>query len=177
MGFVFVNSMSDLFHERVPLRTIRTLFSVMNENPRHTFQILTKRTERLAETAPRLDWTPNIWMGVTVEAGEYIRRIDSLKAVPSAVRFVSFEPLLSDIDPGTSLKGIDWVIAGGESGPGARPMDARWVRSIQEMSRRDGAAFFFKQWGGVNKKKTGRILDGRMWNDMPDPATGLRPGA
>jgi len=165
---VFVNSMSDLFHKDIPLKTIRVLFDVMNSAQQHTFQILTKRADRLFELAPKLIWGPNIWMGVTVESQRYVERIDALRNVPAAVRFVSFEPLLSDISLDTSLEGIEWAIVGGESGPNARPMKKEWVLSIRSICRRDHAAFFFKQWGGVNKHRNGRMLEGRVWDEMPE---------
>jgi protein gp37 len=163
---IFVNSMSDLFHEEVPLTYIRRVFDVMERCPQHRFQVLTKRAARLAELAPRLPWPPNVWMGVSVESAQYRWRIRALREVPAAVRFLSLEPLLGPLGP-LPLKGIHWVIVGGESGRGARPMDPAWVRSVQRQCQRAGVSFFFKQWGGTNKKKTGRVLDGREWNALP----------
>jgi protein gp37 len=163
---IFVNSMSDLFHEEVPLTYIRRVFDVMERCPQHRFQVLTKRAARLAELAPRLPWPPNVWMGVSVESAQYRWRIRALREVPAAVRFLSLEPLLGPLGP-LPLKAIHWVIVGGESGRGARPMDPAWVRSIQRQCQRAGVSFFFKQWGGTNKKKTGRVLDGREWNALP----------
>lgn len=164
---IFVNSMSDLFHEDIPVEVIKKLFFVMEKASQHTFQILTKRAERLADIAGELAWPKNVWMGVTVESEEYSSRIDDLKKVPAAVRFISFEPLLSEISYKHSLKDIHWIIVGGESGPEARPMEESWALGLKRMSERDGAAFFFKQWGGTNKKKAGRLLDGKEWNGMP----------
>lgn len=164
---IFVNSMSDLFHEQVPADVIRTIFATMNEAHWHTFQILTKRPMELLRHAEHLKWTPNIWMGVTVESYRYIHRIEALRMVPAKVRFVSFEPLLSAIPMATSLQGIHWAIIGGESGPGARPMEKSWVTDLKRLCRQHGTAFFFKQWGGVNKKAAGRELHGRTWDEMP----------
>ena len=163
---VFVNSMSDLFHEAIPAEFIQQVFSVMNENRQHTFQVLTKRSERLRELGPVLEWTENIWMGVTVESGEYLNRIDDLRTVGAAVRFLSMEPLIGPAT-GLVLDEIDWVIVGGESGPGARPMDKRWVIEIKTLCEQTDVPFFFKQWGGVNKKKAGRMLEGRTWDAYP----------
>ncbi len=163
---VFVNSMSDLFHEAVPVDFIRRVFAVMGDCSQHTFQILTKRSRRLAEMAPLLSWPKNVWMGVTVENADYAYRIDDLRDVPSAVRFLSIEPLLGPLDD-LALEGIDWVIVGGESGPGARPMKKEWVLSIQSNCQRSNVPFFFKQWGGVHKKKAGRSLEGRTWDQRP----------
>jgi protein gp37 len=164
---IFVNSMSDLFHEQLPFDAIVALFETMNLAYWHTFQILTKRTGRLLQLSDRLSWTSNIWMGVTVESDRYTHRIAALSRVPSAVRFVSFEPLLSGIDSDTSLTDIDWAIVGGESGPGARPIHHEWVTGIRGLCERDDVDFFFKQWGGTNKKRTGRKLEGRTWDSMP----------
>ncbi len=164
---VFVNSMSDLFHEQVPLGFIREVFSVMNNNKRHTFQILTKRSERLRELAPLLDWPENIWMGVTIENNDYIDRANVLRTINAAIKFLSLEPLLGPV-PELDLKGIDWVIVGGESGPRARPMQEQWVLDIKKKcDNKHKIPFFFKQWGGVNKKKTGRLLQGRTWDNYP----------
>ena len=164
---VFVNSMSDLFHDDVPVDFIRQVFTVMNHCPQHTFQILTKRAERLAELAPLLNWSDNIWMGVTVESSDYLYRMDYLRQVQAAVRFVSLEPLLGPLND-LNLEDINWVIVGGESGPGARPMEKEWVLSIHSKCRRANVPFFFKQWGGVQKKKAGRLLNERTWDELPD---------
>ncbi len=163
---VFVNSMSDLFHEDVPLEFIQRVFGVMADTSRHTYQILTKRSERLAELSEFLQWPPNVWMGVSVESQKYWPRVDDLRKAKACVRFLSLEPLLGPIEL-TNLSGIHWVIAGGESGPGARPLKPEWVRSIRDACTRQTVAFHFKQWGGVNKKATGRKLDGRTWDEMP----------
>lgn len=163
---IFVNSMSDLFHEKVPLPFIQKVFATMESASWHTFQILTKRSERLAELAPKLDWPANVWMGVSIETPEYLWRADHLRQVPAAVRFLSLEPLLGPL--GTiDLAGIHWVIVGGESGPGARPIEADWVRDIRKQCRQEVVLFFFKQWGGVRKKRNGRVLDGRTWDELP----------
>ena len=164
---IFVNSMSDLFHEKIPLHFIRRVFGVMVKAHWHTFQVLTKRAERLASLAPKLEWPSNVWMGTSVENSDYLCRIDHLRRVPSTVRFLSVEPLLGPVGQ-MDLEGIDWVIVGGESGPGARPMDPEWAREIRDQCFGEGVLFFFKQWGGFNKKKNGRILDGRTWDDMPN---------
>lgn len=163
---IFVNSMSDLFHEDVPKDFITSIFSIMKRAKRHRFQVLTKRDRRLTELAPRLEWAENIWMGVSVENREAKRRIDALRDIPAAVRFLSVEPLLESLGP-IDLRGIHWVIVGGESGPGARPMRKTWVDEIKEQCEDAAVPFFFKQWGGTNKKKAGRLLDGRTWEDVP----------
>ena len=163
---IFVNSMSDLFHELVPQEFIFEIFDTMNKASNHQFQILTKRAERLSEIAPSLRWTENIWLGVTVESADYKERMDYLRYTSANIKFLSLEPLLSDLGQ-LDLNNIDWVIAGGESGPGARPMQIEWVRNIRKQCISQDVPFFFKQWGGTNKKKTGRILDGRVWNQMP----------
>jgi len=164
---VFVNSMSDLFHKQVPLGFIREVFSVMNDNKRHTFQILTKRSERLLELAPLLDWSENIWMGVTIENNDYVARANDLRTINAAIKFLSLEPLLGPV-PELDLKCIDWVIVGGESGPRARPMQEQWVLDIKKKcDNKHKIPFFFKQWGGVNKKKTGRLLQGKTWDNYP----------
>jgi protein gp37 len=170
---IFVNSMSDLFHVKIPDEFIRSVFETMNAAHWHTFQVLTKRSDRLAAIAPSLNWTSNIWMGVSVESPDYTFRIDDLVKVPSAVRFLSVEPFLAPI-PRLPLKGIDWVIVGGESGPKSRPMEGEWARQIRNRCVDKEVPFFFKQWGGVNKKRAGRILDGRTWDEMPKPKA--RPG-
>lgn len=163
---VFVNSMSDLFHEDVPDDFIMAVFDVMRETPRHTYQVLTKRTRRLNQIAVDIDWPPNVWMGVSVETARYGFRIDHLRSVPSAVRFVSAEPLLGALG-NLDLSGIDWVIAGGESGPNARAMEIEWGRSLRDLCIEAGVKFFFKQWGGRTPKSGGRELDGRLWDDLP----------
>ncbi len=163
---IFVNSMSDLFHDDVPLTFIQKVFNTMEKTPRHTYQVLTKRAERLEELSSLLEWPANVWMGVSVENSDYLWRIDHLRRTGAVIKFLSLEPLLGPLDE-LDLRGIDWAIAGGESGPGARPMEVEWVRSIRDQCAASDVAFHFKQWGGVNKKKTGRILDGRTWNDLP----------
>jgi len=163
---VFVNSMSDLFHEDVPEWFIQSVFAIMHKASWHTFQILTKRSGRLAELAQKLDWAENIWMGVSVENEDYLFRVDDLRKTEAKIKFLSLEPLLGPL-PRLDLEGIDWVIVGGESGPNARPMDIGWVREIRDKCLEAGIPFFFKQWGGVNKKSTGRVLDGRVWDQMP----------
>jgi protein gp37 len=163
---VFVNSMSDLFHEDVPLKFIQRVFSTMTECRQHTFQILTKRSERLRSLAQHLPWTHNIWMGVSVEDERVVSRVTDLQAVPAQVRFLSCEPLIGPLDA-LRLEGIHWVIVGGESGPGARHMNPRWVDSILSQCEAADVPFFFKQWGGVRKHRTGRQLNGRTYNDMP----------
>lgn len=165
-SLVFVNSMSDLFHEDIPLEFILKVFDVMNRSPRHTFQVLTKRAERLAEVARFLNWTDNIWQGVTVESGQYKNRIDYLRTVPSKVRFISFEPLVGEVI-NVDLSGIDWAIIGGESGFRAREMKQEWVLKLKDECERQRVLFYFKQWGGINKKKSGRTLLGKTWDDMP----------
>ena len=165
-SMVFVNSMSDLFHENVPLCFIKKTFDVMCRSPHHIFQVLTKRAERLAELSAKLPWHSNIWMGVSVENGEYTYRIERLRSTGAKVKFISMEPLLSPV-PELRLEGINWVIVGGESGPRARPMKAEWVIQIRNQCLIADVPFFFKQWGGVNKKKTGRSLDGQTWDEMP----------
>ena len=163
---IFVNSMSDLFHDEVPLAYIQRVFDVMNRAHWHRFQVLTKRASRLAALDSQLLWAPNIWMGVSVESAEYLARIDDLRRTRARVRFLSLEPLLGPLER-MDLRGIDWVIVGGESGPKARPMAPAWATDIRDQCQRAGVAFFFKQWGGTNKKRTGRVLDGRTWDEMP----------
>ena len=158
--------MSDLFHEDVPESYIRSVFEVMAAEPRHRFQVLTKRSGRLAALAPRLPWPANIWMGVSVENDDYTFRIHDLRRVPASVRFLSVEPLLGPIEA-LPLDGIHWVVVGGESGPRCRPMDPAWPRSIRRQCAAGGVPFFFKQWGGTQKKRAGRLLDGCEWNEMP----------
>jgi protein gp37 len=166
---IFVNSMSDLFHEDVPLRFILRVFEVMNRANWHDFQILTKRSWRLAELDPQLSWAPNIWMGVSVESRDYYSRIRDLARTRAAVKFLSCEPLLGPL-PRLPLKGMDWVIVGGESGPHARPMEPEWVEGIRDQCLSAHIPFFFKQWGGKNKKKAGRLLAGRTWDQVPRSA-------
>ena len=165
---IFVNSMSDLFHKDLPLDFIQRVFDVMNRCPQHTFQVLTKRPEIAAahSAGGRLTWSENIWVGTSVENALVTHRIESLRQIPAHIRFLSLEPLIGPL-PRLQLDGIHWVIVGGESGPGARPMEAAWVRQIRTQCQAKGVAFFFKQWGGVQKSRTGRELDGRTWDEMP----------
>lgn len=163
---IFVNSMSDLFHEGVPVEYVQRVFEVMNRANWHTYQILTKRSNRLLQLDPVLDWGKNIWMGVSVENEKYIHRIDDLRKTGAKTKFLSVEPLLGPL-PKLKLRKIDWVIVGGESGPGARPMDPSWVTGVRDQCLRANVAFFFKQWGGVFKCRTGRELEGRTWDEMP----------
>lgn len=163
---VFVNSMSDLFHEEVPAHFIKNVFNTMNKCPQHTFQVLTKRSQRLLQLSGDLRWTNNIWMGVTVEDRLNISRIDDLRQCQAKVNFISCEPLLGPIFH-LPLNGVDWVIVGGESGANARPMKTEWATSIRDQCLDAGVHYFFKQWGGWNKKVTGRVLEGRVWNQMP----------
>jgi len=162
---IFVNSMSDLFHKDVPLEFIQQIFDVMRRAHWHTFQVLTKRAERLLELDPYLEWSENVWMGVSVENSDYTYRIDLLRQTGSAIKFISAEPLVGPLH-GLNLKGIHWVIVGGESGPHARPIRAEWVREIRDQCLQADVPFFFKQWGGT-KKQAGRLLDGRLWNEFP----------
>jgi protein gp37 len=163
---IFVNSMSDLFHEEVPEEFIRRVFETMAACAQHTFQVLTKRGRRLRNLAPRLPWPKNVWIGVSVEDARVIGRIDELRQVPAEVRFLSCEPLLGPLDD-LNLAGIGWVIVGGESGPGARPMSPEWANAILTQCQRAGVPFFFKQWGGTRKAKTGRELNGRTYDELP----------
>ena len=163
---IFVNSMSDLFHQDVPIEYIERVFDVMVKANWHQYQILTKRSERLLNISPKLPWAPHIWMGVSVESQEYTFRIDHLRNTDAHIKFLSLEPLLGPLE-GLNLQGIDWAILGGESGPGCRPMLERWVIDIRNQCRQAGVPFFFKQWGGVNKKKAGRELEGRVWDELP----------
>jgi len=165
---IFVNSMSDLFHKDVPFDFIEKVFDVMCRGPQHCFQVLTKRSRRLAHLSPRLPWPDNIWMGVTVENDDCAFRIEHLRQTGAAVKFVSFEPLLAPVAE-ISLEGVDWAIVGGESGPAARPMQEEWVIDIRDRCRAAQIPFFFKQWGGVNKKRNGRTLENRTWNETPLP--------
>ena len=163
---IFVNSMSDLFHEGIPLEYIERVFGVMGQAAHHTFQILTKRHERLVELAPFLEWHPNVWMGVSIENHRFVHRADYLREVNAAVRFISAEPLLGPLR-GLDLAGIDWLIAGGESGPRHRPVDIEWIRDLRDRCANEDVAFFFKQWGGRTPKVGGRELDGRRWDELP----------
>lgn len=163
---IFVNSMSDLFHEEVPVEFIQRVFNVMRRAKWHRFQILTKRSDRLLELDHLLPWTPNVWMGVSVENQDYTFRIDHLRRTGAHVKFLSLEPLIGPLSS-LNLCGIDWVIVGGESGPGARHMDHMWVTDIRKQCQKIGLPFFFKQWGGVNRRKLGRKLEGKEWNEMP----------
>jgi protein gp37 len=165
---IFVNSMSDLFHEAIPLSYIERVFDVMGHADHHTFQILTKREERLAQVAPGLPWPANVWIGVSIENRRFVHRANRLREVPASVRFISAEPLLGPL--GTlDLTGIDWLIAGGESGVGHRPLDPVWVRQLRDRCVSQRVAFFFKQWGGRTSKSGGRELDGRTWSELPRP--------
>ena len=164
---IFVNSMSDLFHKNVPTEFIQKVFDVMVRAHWHTFQVLTKRSERLLQLNKQLNWAKNIWMGVSVENEKYVKRIDHLRHTNAFIKFLSIEPLIGPIY-NLNLKNIEWVIVGGESGPRARPMLENWVLDIKDDCKEQKVPFFFKQWGGVNKKKTGRILGGRTWNEMPE---------
>ena len=163
---VFVNSMSDSFHHAVPVEFIRRMFDTMARTPQHTFQVLTKRAERMAEIGADLEWPENVWAGVTVESGDYLERLEWLRRVPARVRFLSLEPLLSGM-PAMDLSGIHWVILGGESGSRARLMDIEWARDIRDQCVSAGVPFFFKQVGGRDRGKGGRLLDGREWNEFP----------
>lgn len=169
---IFVNSMSDLFHERVPTAFIRKVFATMGAARQHTFQILTKRAKRVGELGPSLPWKPNIWQGVSIERMDVAWRADELRKVPADVRFLSLEPLLGPLDE-LDLSGIQWVIVGGESGPGARPMKKEWVRTIRDICHRESVPFFFKQWGGVQKARAGRVLDGKLHDEFPTPSPSL----
>jgi len=163
---VYVNSMSDLFHEDVPLSFIQSVFKTMNEASQHTFQVLTKRPSRVLEIENNLDWSPNIWLGTSIESQRWPFRLQELNKINAEDKFLSLEPLIGPL-PDIPVKGIDWVIVGGESGPGARPMEPDWVREIRDVCLQEEVPFFFKQWGGVFKKRAGRILDGRTWDQMP----------
>jgi protein gp37 len=165
---IFVNSMSDLFHDDVPLRFIRDVFDVMRQASWHQFQVLTKRSARLAALARELDWPANVWMGVSVESAQYVFRVDHLRRTGAAIKFLSIEPLLGPVGE-INLHAIDWVIVGGESGPGAREMKREWVVEVRRQCRSAKVPFFFKQWGGINKKRAGRLLDGRTYDELPTP--------
>jgi len=163
---IFVNSMSDLFHKEVPVEFIERVFDTMRRAPQHTFQVLTKRANRLRQLAPGLPWPSNVWMGVSVETEDYLHRVEDLRRTGAHVKFLSLEPLLGPL-PSLDLAGIDWAIVGGESGPRSRPMESAWVEEIRDICVESKVPFFFKQWGGVNKKKAGRDLDGRTWDELP----------
>lgn len=163
---VFVNSMSDLFHEEVSVSFIQSVFETMNQASHHTFQVLTKRPERVLKLNEQLTWSPNIWLGTSIESKRWQFRLDELRDTSAQIKFLSLEPLLGPLTQ-IPLRGIDWVIVGGESGPGARPMKQNWVREIRDQCVGESIPFFFKQWGGVFKKRTGRTLDGRTWDQMP----------
>ena len=171
---IFVNSMSDMFHKDVPLEYIQEAFGVMKRAHWHRFQVLTKRADRLEELSQYLEWSPNIWMGVSVESRKYVSRIDHLRRTGAKTKFLSLEPLLGPLNE-LDLTGIDWAIVGGESGFGARPMLGNWVTSIREQCLNAGVAFFFKQWGGVRKSSTGRELDGRTYDEYPDVVSNAVP--
>jgi len=163
---VFVNSMSDLFHKDMPVSFIKKVFKVMNENPKHIFQVLTKRADILEKHSEKLSWSDNIWMGVTVESDKHYDRIKSLKNTGAKIKFLSCEPLLSPLSK-MNIRGMDWIIVGGESGPGARPMQKEWVTEIRDKCKAQKVPFFFKQWGGTNKKKAGSMLDGKKYKEFP----------
>jgi len=167
---VFVNSMSDLFHKDVPLDYIKKVFEVMNDTPQHTYQVLTKRADLLARYNKELEWTPNIWMGVSVEDYRMVNRIDLLRETSANIKFLSLEPLLTEL-PNLNLNDIDWVIVGGESGPKARPIKKEWVIDIKNQCKKANVPFFFKQWGGIRKSTTGRVLEGKTYNEMPRALT------
>jgi protein gp37 len=164
---VFVNSMSDLFHEKVPFAFVSQVWDIMRETPHHTYQILTKRPDRLAEAVMKIKQLPNVWLGTSVEGPDVLHRIDCLREVPASVRFVSFEPLIGSVAQ-ADLSGIHWAIVGGESGPRSREMQGSWVDEVEALCRKHGAAFFFKQWGGKNKRRTGRYYRGRTWDELPE---------
>jgi len=170
---IFVNSMSDLFHQNVPLYFIQKVFDVMRQASWHTFQVLTKRSDRLCQLSQSIDWPTNVWMGVSVENSDYTFRIDHLRQTSAHTKFLSLEPLLGPLSH-INLDSIDWVIVGGESGPGARPMEKKWVIDLKNQCQSADTPFFFKQWGGVRKKRNGRILQGRTWDQMP-VKTGMLP--
>jgi protein gp37 len=163
---IFVNSMSDLFHKEVPTAFIQRVFDVMAQANWHQFQVLTKRAGRLAKVSGSLIWPDHVWMGVSVESDAYKSRIDLLREVPAKIRFLSIEPMIAPVTK-LDLRGMHWVIVGGESGPGARPMDQDWVREVRDQCLEQDVPFFFKQWGGLHKKKNGRLIDGRTWDEMP----------
>ncbi len=163
---VFVNSMGDMFHEDIPFEYIQRVFKTMGEAKQHVFQVLTKRSSRMLELAPHLPWSENIWLGVTVESGKYLHRTDNLKGTPAKVKFLSVEPMIGPVD-GLNLKGIDWVIVGGESGHHARVIEKDWAIEVRDNCTSSSVPFFFKQWGGPNKRKTGKLLEGKVWDQFP----------
>lgn len=165
--FVFVNSMSDLFHKKVPIKFIKRVFEVIKKSNNHVFQVLTKRARRLAKIAPKLNWPENLWIGVSIENKDYVWRIGCLKQVPASTRFISVEPLIGPVGK-LPLRNIEWVIVGGESGPNARPMKKSWVTNIRDQCINSNTPFFFKQWGGQSPKSNGRTLEGKTWNEMPE---------
>ncbi|MFO7946261.1 MAG: phage Gp37/Gp68 family protein [Armatimonadota bacterium] len=169
---IFVNSMSDLFHKDVPLSFIKRVFQTMRRADWHIFQVLTKRSEKLLALDDQILWAPNVWMGVSIENSDYLSRLDDLKRTGAQLKFVSFEPLIGPVSK-FDTDGIDWVIVGGESGPGARPMKKEWVIDIRDRCRAHNVPFFFKQWGGTRKKKAGRELDGRTWDQYPETAAAM----
>jgi protein gp37 len=171
-SFIFVNSMSDLFHEKVPADFILKVIGIIRQTPQHQYQILTKRADRLAKLSSKIDWPKNLWMGVSIESDSYTYRIDFLKKTNAHIKFLSIEPLLGSI-PQVDLCGIDWVIVGGESGPKSRPMKKEWVTEIRDQCLDANIPFFFKQWGGTNKRKTGRKLEGKTWSQMPPIMTSI----
>lgn len=164
---IFVNSMSDMFHEDIPDEVILKIFQTMNECPQHQFQVLTKRPERMVELNKKITWTDNIWMGVTIENDKYLYRADLLKKTDSYIKFISAEPLLGSIK-NIDLNNIDWLIVGGESGPNSRPIEKLWVEELQNLAKENNIAFFFKQWGGFNKKKNGKLLNGKIIQEYPN---------
>ena len=166
-SLVFVNSMSDLFHKAVPSEYVQSVFDVMNQATQHTFQVLTKRPSRVNQLGDKLDWTPNIWLGASIESERWLRRLDLLKVTGAHTKFLSLEPLLGPL-PDLDMSGIDWVIVGGESGPGSRPMNAEWAIRIRDECLDAGVPFFFKQWGGRYSKAGGRELEGRTWDELPE---------
>jgi len=169
---VFVDSMGDLFHENVPVEFIRRAVLTMADTPQHTYQLLTKRDARLVEVSQDINWPRNVWLGVSVESGDYVSRLNSLRMVNAAVRFASFEPLIGPVSiPDPTY--LDWAIVGGESGPGARPLSVDWVRDLRDQCVGAGIPFFFKQWGGVRRTAAGRILDGRTWDEVPETFIGV----
>ena len=169
---IFVDSMSDLFHPGVPLKYIQQVHQVIRDTPRHRYQVLTKRAQRAAALSPDLDWPPNLWMGVSVESDRWKFRADHLRRIPAAVRFVSAEPLLGPLN--LDLTDIDWLIVGGESGRGARPVSEQWILDLRDAAVSAGCAFFFKQWGGITPKSGGRLLEGREWSEYPETVSALR---
>ncbi|MFC1553437.1 DUF5131 family protein [candidate division KSB1 bacterium] len=164
---IFVNSMSDLFHEKVPVSFIKKVFNTMNTTSWHIFQVLTKRSDRLCELNNELEWANNIWMGVSIESDQYKYRIDFLRETNAKIKFLSLEPLIGPVNK-LNFENIDWVIAGGESGSKSRPIEEEWVKDIRDQCIESDVPFFFKQWGGYNKKKNGRLLEGKLWNEMPE---------